>query len=303
MPAKPDVGLHAWGLACGFMLSEIELCGLTASKKCISVDHERSSVTLFLSVSKTDPLGRGARRTRTCTCGLKGLPSCPFCSAVFTLKQLSRRWAGITAPRRGSLIPLISTIRSKLEFADKARCISALRADARRLIFAGHVDPSSLSGHSFRRSGAKYLARRGHAIGHIQWLGRWGSAAVLGYVEDAAEEFDPFACESSRTGQSSLQQPAQQVYILNTDTSCLHVAKFESDSMVEWKYGVWLGMEGGCCACEADFFRCLFAPRCGDLQAMPAGGCHCASWRNCRSAGGCRARSSVNRARPRALEV
>ena len=39
-----------------------------------------------------------------------------------------------------------------------------------------------------RRSGAKELARRGLALARIQWYGRWGSAAVLGYVEEAAEE-------------------------------------------------------------------------------------------------------------------
>ena len=56
------------------------------------------------------------------------------------------------------------------------------------------------------RSGATYLARRGHATGHIQWLERLGSAAVLGYVEVASEEVDSVAWESSRAVQSSLLQ-------------------------------------------------------------------------------------------------
>ena len=39
-----------------------------------------------------------------------------------------------------------------------------------------------------RRSGATSLARRGLSLARVQWYSRWGSATVLCYVEEAAEE-------------------------------------------------------------------------------------------------------------------
>ena len=42
-----------------------------------------------------------------------------------------------------------------------------------------------------RRSGAKALARAGQSIASIQHAGRWGSLAVMAYVEEAREEFLP----------------------------------------------------------------------------------------------------------------
>ena len=66
----------------------------------------------------------------------------------------------------------------------------AAQADARLLVEFDllHLDPAEVTGHFMRRSGAKALARAGVPLAKIQWLGRWGSAAVLAYVEEAAEE-------------------------------------------------------------------------------------------------------------------
>ena len=47
---------------------------------------------------------------------------------------------------------------------------------------------ADISGHTPRRSGAKVLARLGVAKTVVQWLGRWGSDAVEGYVEVAWAE-------------------------------------------------------------------------------------------------------------------
>eukprot|EP00971_Amphidinium_carterae_P228504 4532250-Amphidinium_carterae.2 len=45
-----------------------------------------------------------------------------------------------------------------------------------------------VTGHSPRRSGAKYLARLGWTLDDIQLLGRWQSDVVKSYVEEASAE-------------------------------------------------------------------------------------------------------------------
>ena len=48
---------------------------------------------------------------------------------------------------------------------------------------------SLITGHTLRRSGAKDAVRRHQMpLAMVQWLGRWGSDAVRGYVEEALEE-------------------------------------------------------------------------------------------------------------------
>ena len=88
------------------------------------------------------------------------------------------------------LIPLIGTLADPRVVVSKAVFCRAAQADATILYRFGllHSTPSEVTGHFMRRSGAKDLARRGFPLARIQWLGRWGSAAVLTYVEEAAEE-------------------------------------------------------------------------------------------------------------------
>ena len=50
------------------------------------------------------------------------------------------------------------------------------------------MTPYPLSGHSARRSEAKELARKGWPLELISKLGRWGSSAILAYIEEAAAE-------------------------------------------------------------------------------------------------------------------
>jgi hypothetical protein len=56
--------------------------------------------------------------------------------------------------------------------------------------------------HSMRRAGAQHYARQGVMLFIIQFLGRWGSAAVEKYVGNA---FVDVAAEASRGGQRVLQ--------------------------------------------------------------------------------------------------
>ena len=54
--------------------------------------------------------------------------------------------------------------------------------------------------HSFRRAGAQYFARRGVAIGVIQYLGRWGSETVYRYVGDAMDARTKHASRQAAEG-------------------------------------------------------------------------------------------------------
>ena len=64
------------------------------------------------------------------------------------------------------------------------------QANRTAVVFGSMVQNSCtcVSGHSFRRSGAKFLARTGSPTAGIQWLGRLESAAVFGYIGETAEE-------------------------------------------------------------------------------------------------------------------
>ena len=88
------------------------------------------------------------------------------------------------------MVPLAGTVSNHLVFASKVAVVRAIQADAEileRLELLGGR-PADVTGHFMRRSGAKHFARSGVPLAKIQWLGRWGSAAVLAYVEEAAEE-------------------------------------------------------------------------------------------------------------------
>ena len=50
-----------------------------------------------------------------------------------------------------------------------------------------HIDPE-ITGHSGRRSGAMWYARRGLPVHEIGLLGRWKSSAVFRYIEEALQE-------------------------------------------------------------------------------------------------------------------
>jgi len=81
---QPQAGPELWGMGSAFLLRETELAHLLMGSA--SLDLERREVTLLLSMSKTDPAGKGARRTRSCVCSWppeeEGEIDCPFHATV-----------------------------------------------------------------------------------------------------------------------------------------------------------------------------------------------------------------------------
>lgn len=93
---------------------------------------------------------------------------------------------------RGRDLPLVGTASDPRQFVTKDSMIAALRFDVDTLKKAGVIDEgveiNSFTGHSFRRSGVKRLARMGTPLDLIMHLSRHSSAAVHGYIEEAYEE-------------------------------------------------------------------------------------------------------------------
>ena len=96
-----------------------------------------------------------------------------------------------------------------------------------KMATAQDLNIERVSGHSLRRSGCKYLAKKGVPLELIQYMARHSSQAVHGYVEDALEECpnaanrlaehlelrDQLAALTSKTNslESGVQRTAQQV--------------------------------------------------------------------------------------------
>ena len=107
----------------------------TMSKRLMQEEKPGEVVALRLLASKMDPRGRGAKRTRACTCGIvrKGCPSCPYCSAVVLVQEALARWRGARDSPEAKLVFLFGHRKIPLGLREKEKCISALRADVKRI--------------------------------------------------------------------------------------------------------------------------------------------------------------------------
>ena len=201
--SSPRGGLHVWGVGMGWLLRELELAMLNVHADTLRVNEVEGTVTIKVSSSKTDPAGRSASRTHRCRCSGRKLPSCPVCSSQILLKLAMESWGGDRSSEKAKLVPLIGTVANPLAYVAKSALVHAAQCDAASIKELGIAEVASaeVTGHFMRRSGAKELARRGVSLARIQWLGRWGSAAVLSYVEEAAEEAPDFHDQSSKDGQ------------------------------------------------------------------------------------------------------
>lgn len=157
-----------------WMLRGAELAALLLEQAV--VDLAAGTATVALGATKTDARGQGCRRTLRCSCGSGsssssggtplGRAMCPV-HALARLKE--KAIAGGFTPKH----PLIP--------GSSGRALSA--AAARRLLRDASGAP--LTEHSLRRMGAQLYARRGVPLPIVQFLGRWGSAAIERYVEEA----------------------------------------------------------------------------------------------------------------------
>eukprot|EP00435_Cladocopium_sp_Y103_P040830 s2094_g11.t1 len=197
---QPGAGPELWGMGSAFLLREVELAHLLMGS--VTLDMESREATLLLSMSKTDPAGRGARRTRSCTCSMpaedEGELDCPFHSTVLVMagRTQTLRRLGYSEEELKEF-NVVGQVSCPTIMVSKEAMIAALKKDVeamcRTLKSNRHqfVPPrvERVTGHSLRRSRAKDAVKRHRLpLAMVQWLGRWGSSAVQGYVEDALEE-------------------------------------------------------------------------------------------------------------------
>ena len=203
----PWASLLAWAAGIHFVLREVELATLTLSEDVIKLNLEEAKVTLLLTVSKTDPAGRGARRTLAC-CN-RGNCSASFECPFWVCRQLvahqeERSGVKQTDPEARD-IPLVGTIGNPLAFVEKAKMLEMAKLDAATIVEvtpeAAAVDVEAVTGHFMRRSGCKRLARKGYPVDIIKHLSRHSSSAVEGYIEEALEE-----CPLAATKVTEFQQ-------------------------------------------------------------------------------------------------
>ena len=155
---------YVW--AAHWMLREIEL------REClirdILLNENEKQVTLTIRKSKTDQSAAGTRRTLKCVCRpCTGGTECVWSIALLALK---------VARGRDPDEPLFITNQG--DKTTKATMVAAWN----KLLMDG------IRGHSPRRSGAMRYVRAGLQIQELAFLGRWRSAAVLRYAEEALRE-------------------------------------------------------------------------------------------------------------------
>ncbi len=155
-----------------FMLRELEASAVDRSDVSFSTD----SVTLCLPVSKTDWEAKGCKRTWSCICD-RNMP-CPFHVLRRHCEKLDRENIEPDTP----LFPDDSgSYCTKQGVVDTIRAASELAGKPAKDSSGNYI----LSGHTFRITGARFLAANGLDPITIQLLGRWGSNAVLSYLAEA----------------------------------------------------------------------------------------------------------------------
>eukprot|EP00969_Alexandrium_andersonii_P065763 2899566-Alexandrium_andersonii.AAC.1 len=143
-------------------------------------------VSIDLPVSKTDPSGRGATRTRTCACGVLpgGTPCmdpalCPTCAL---LSQVELVPAKIRADPETPLFPSASG-----GVVSKPAMVATIKhaAATLRLPLTTTSGAERRGGHALRRGGAQFFGAAGVEIWRIQALAHHSSGAILGYLQDS----------------------------------------------------------------------------------------------------------------------
>ena len=176
----PASGFDAAIISAAWLLRELESSAATMHDLTITEPAAGSEACgwaeWLLPASKTDPSAEGVKRSLACACPS---PLCPVNAArqVLTTAELIRQQ--LSPPVEAQQMPLLcksdGSAMSKLEVVEFFKDLADLVG----------MSGLRMTGHSARVTGAMRMAFAGHVIWTIQVFGRWGSAAVLGYVRDA----------------------------------------------------------------------------------------------------------------------
>ena len=162
---KPMFPRMAYVFSAVWMLRSGELVNLKS--KHLAMDPVKKVVSLTIPKSKMDQGAKGVKRSLVC-CGVKPCRStCPWRISVRV-----KSW--MAGPADDD--PMISDTKGKA--VSRFHLVKS---------WTDAIDPQ-MSGHSSRRSGAMFYTRQGFNLSDIMFLGRWKSAAVFRYMEEAMAE-------------------------------------------------------------------------------------------------------------------
>ena len=155
---------YAWGVA--WMLREVELSKVKWEH--VTWNQGTKTVRLFIPHSKMDQKGLGVARTLQC-CGES--PCWKGCAWAIIQGLIKLRGHRAGHPEELMFPNATGNRPTKTEMVSTWRAIAS----------------GDIAGHSARRSGAMAYVRRGMGIRELAFLGRWRSAVVLTYAEEALE--------------------------------------------------------------------------------------------------------------------
>ena len=167
-------------IASWWMLREIELANAVIDDATFDGD----AASLRLAVSKTDQQAKGTTRSLRCTCGAGAVASCP--RHLLAAQVAFARQAADRAGKRALAAPLFpGTGSAVIAKTAVAITVTALATALELEIVDARTAAPRFSGHSFRATGAVFMASSGIDVWRIQLHGRWGSSTVLRYVRSA----------------------------------------------------------------------------------------------------------------------
>ena len=184
-PLRPKWLRDALVVSCWWLLRESEIRSVKTED--VSFSGDKREVSLLLPRSKTDQEGRGVERNLKCACTSEDRAVAWLCPTHACTRLVAR------ARECGSPWLMGDASGARWRAGGWARALSE------------HLSPltpyesgRSWGGHSCRRGGAQFLARRGCPVGTIKWLGRWGSDAVLKYIEELEQPDAEVAAKALR---------------------------------------------------------------------------------------------------------
>ena len=187
-----------------FLLRGIEIANVTCAD--VTFRKERRAVVVRLPVSKTDVEAKGCERTHVCICNPVHVPGCPaetHASLMFTrLQKCSCSQGRSPLCVFHALMHIVLDLRLRQQFlpekflfghegAPAVRQVSALAQSAafvlqeQSLFEWGPKAVEKWAQHSFRVAGAQMFARANIPLPTIQVIGRWGSTAIMRYVQNS----------------------------------------------------------------------------------------------------------------------
>ncbi|KAF4738482.1 hypothetical protein FOZ63_033732 [Perkinsus olseni] len=178
----------AYVVGAWFMLRVSELVEVRIGDA--EIDAVAGRVTLHIPQSKTDQQSIGGYRSHSCTCamGNSGAMLCPV-HAI----ELATRWMQDAGYQGGAHLFACGDGRPWT----KGDCLKCLRSDLQG-IGATDNDKYHWGTHSMRRDGCWLLVGAGLTREEVQVFGRWRSAAVDLYIQEAMIQTygDTYACRA-----------------------------------------------------------------------------------------------------------